>query len=475
MKKFSILLTLAVLMVSSSVFAGSIDYLSNQSAKYLMTFTRNASTEASADIANYNPAGTAFLAEGFYIDVSNQTLFKPYKTETNINAPTGSTVPNDLEQSQPTWLLPNVYVAYNFGQIGAGKLAAYAHVGISAGGGSLDWEDGTHALYATLAAAIFGTVAPSLGKNSPMPAKTQSFEASSVYYTAHIGAAYAFLDDMLSVSLGGKAIMAERSMKIEAVSLTNQTLSGEFEYEATGYTPVIGIDVKPLKELTIAARYENKTSLKFKYDQKELTATGTNGGTDAEVLASATNTLKSVGIYDGKKSNNDLPAILALGAEYQATPELAVMTSANIYFLSKANMGKAYTASSLGTGSDEIEVNKFFGTGYEISLGAKYLVMPELKVGMGFIYTESGAKDKYFNDQRTWLNCAGNPPLDSWTIGLGGSYTVIENLDLTLAGAWTHYLPEKYAIKTASGVATGATGEYNKDVYNIGVGVGYKI
>jgi UPF0716 family protein affecting phage T7 exclusion len=83
-KALMLLLVLATIMVGSAVFAGSIDYLSNQSARYLMTFSRNAATDA-ADIANYNPAGTAFLAPGLTIDFSTQTLFKPYSQKTTID------------------------------------------------------------------------------------------------------------------------------------------------------------------------------------------------------------------------------------------------------------------------------------------------------------------------------------------------------------------------------------------------------
>jgi len=469
MKKFSLLLTMAALMVSSSVFAGSIDYLSNQSAKYLMTFHRTASTDASADIANYNPAGTAFLAQGFYIDVSNQTLFKNYKTDTS-----GSTAglaalgfKDEYSQSEPTILLPNVYAVYNFGQIGAGKLAVYGQLGVSAGGGTLKWDDGTAATFGVLL-GIFG-VADSGNPSAPtatIKLTKNYFEASSAYYTFNAGVSYAFLDDMVSLSVGGKAVMAKRSLIVEGAGIGldakfkpvgTASIKGEYEYDATGYTAVFGLDVKPVKELTLAARYEMETDLEFEYDQKELSGTSTSG----LVVVSATGVLANAGISDGKKVNNNLPQILSLGAEYKVLPELAVMVDGNIYFLSKADMN----------GTED-----YFGTGWEAGFGAKYQVMPVLTVGVGYMYTVQSAKEKYFNSQATFLNCAGNPPLDSHTFGLGATYTVIENLDLTLAGAWTHYLPESYSFGSTAAIGgIEMAGEYKKDVYNIGIGVGYKI
>ena len=74
MKKFLLMLTL-IIAAGSTAFAGSLDYLSNQSAKYNMNAASTARTEG-ADIAAYNPAGTAFFAPGLYFDISNQTLFK---------------------------------------------------------------------------------------------------------------------------------------------------------------------------------------------------------------------------------------------------------------------------------------------------------------------------------------------------------------------------------------------------------------
>ena len=476
MKKFSLLLTLAIMMVGSTVFAGSIDYLSNQSAKYLTTFHRTASTDASADIANYNPAGTALLAPGLYLDLSSQTLLKYYETDTSDSrAQTGVGVYTKLsalgqgfkdkyEQSEPTLILPNFYAVYNFGQMGPGKLAAYAQLGVSAGGGALKWDDGTAATFGALS-GIFKTA------GGTGAVTDQSFEASSVYYTINAGAAYAFLDDMVSVSVGGKAIIAKRTMKVSGTDGT-RSIDGEFDYDATGYTAVIGLDVKPIKDLTLAARYEMETDLEFDYDQKKLNASS------ALVTTIATSVLGMSGVSDGQKANNNLPAILSLGAEYKVTPELAVMASSNIYFLSQADMGKTNIKNAAGTAVVAVkDTNEYFGTGYEFGLGATYLIMPELKAGLGFMYTESGAKDAYFNNQDTFLNCAGNPPLDSYTIGLGGTYTVIQNLDVTLSGSWTHYLPETYKIGDAT-TAPGQkeiAGEYKKDVYNIGLGVGYKM
>ena len=65
---------------------------------------------------------------------------------------------------------------------------------------------------------------------------------------------------------------------------------------------------------------------------------------------------------------------------------------------------------------------------------------------------------------------SSNPVLDSWFFGLGATYTVIPNLDITLAGSWVHYLPKSADVTMAN-----ETVSYKKDIYTIALGVGFKM
>jgi len=458
MKKFSVLLTLAVLMVSSSVFAGSIDYLSNQSAKYLMTLAGRTAATDGADIVSYNPAGTALMGEGFFIDVSNQTLFKPYSQDVEFDGASYDLAKETYEQSTPTILLPNVYLAYNAGTIGIGKLAVFGQAGVVAGGGSLEWTDGSAGLLQS-AIAIGATAGTSVVRS--LDAKVKG---SSVYYAFGGGAAYSFLEDMVSVSAGAKYVIAERSGAVDGVAnmyssalttLWVLTIDTEYEYDAKGYTPVFGIDIKPMKELTIGVKFEMETDLEFEYSQKKNYVTTNNA------------TLNGLGVptgvaaqlnKDGLKANQNLPQILALAAEYVVTPELTVSTGGQIYFLGDADM-EGY--------------EDYYGTGYEVSLGATYKVMEPLKIGGAVMYTDQGAKDSLLESSSQLLTVSGNPVLNSIFFGLGATYTVIPNLDITLAGGWVHYLPEEADVVMSAGNTIKV--KYSKEVYNIALGASYKI
>ncbi|HNX59839.1 MAG TPA: hypothetical protein PKK43_12120, partial [Spirochaetota bacterium] len=86
----SIMLALAAIAVfgAGDLFAGSIDYLSNQSADYIRTFSRNASTDSDAVL--YNPAGTAFMSNGTHLYFSNQTILKKYEDDQHSGLPGNS-------------------------------------------------------------------------------------------------------------------------------------------------------------------------------------------------------------------------------------------------------------------------------------------------------------------------------------------------------------------------------------------------
>jgi len=483
MKKFSLLLTMAALMVSSSVFAGSIDYLSNQSAKYCMNTASTARTDG-ADIVAYNPAGTALLGEGFFIDVSNQTLLKYYSQDVSVETITGTvlTAEQKYEQDKPTILLPNVYLAYNFGQMGMGKLAVYGQLGVVAGGGALEW-DGTAGAVAA-AYSVASSVTKATGTATSVTGVNAKVEASSVYYAFGGGVSYSFLDDMISISAGAKVVMPERSAKLSGVvSESNAAVGGaftvtidsEYEYDATGYTPVFGLDLKPMKELTIGVRYEMETELEMEYKDKTQSVVVSNAGLNTVLQNGLTNQLSK----DGLKDKQNLPQILSIGVEYAINPELTVGLSSNIYFIgdAKYEMTSNTTSSTTGakTGTSTVDYADYFDTGWEVALGATYKVMEPLKVSASVMYTDQGAKDEINESTSTLNTVSANPVLDSWFFGLGATYTVIPNLDLSIAASWVHYLPEEADVPLN---ATGTVIEkvsYKKDIYNIALGASYKM
>jgi len=387
MQKLPIILTLVLMMISSSLFAGSLDYLSNQSAKYIINTASTARTEG-ADIASYNPAGTALFAPGLYFDISNQTIFKFYSAkETEV-------LDDEYKQSEPTLFLPNLYIVMS-----TERFAVYFQAGITGGGGTLKWDKGT--------VGVPGV----------------SFETSSMYYTLNQGIAYSMFDGNAAVSVGIKYVMARRTIEIEGVY--NDT------YNANGFTPVIGFDVKPAQEFTFAIRYEMNTKLNFKYKS------------------------------DGSKARQDLPGVVSIGIDYKITPTTTIAASTNLYLMSAAKI------EGLTIGSDKNNVD----AGYDAALSFKHRVTEWVDICGTFMYTEQGIKKDYLKDPDSLAAISANPILNSLMFGFGTICMITDDVDLTFGLNWTHYITKKINVDDTPPMRV----IYKKDVYTFALGAGVKI
>ena len=416
----------AFVATAATLSAGNLDTLSNQSASYFFSTAQTAST-AGASIIPYNPAGTALLEKGFYLDASTQTIFKFYsEKEDNLLKET-------YKQNEPTPSLPAINFVYNFGDVGPGRLAAYANGGICAGGGGLNWKDGT----------IGTNVLKYSFLKKGVNLKSTSFEASSVYYSAGGGLGYAFLDNLVSVSAGARYVNGQRSGKIAGSTDLLGDIVYDFDYTAQGVTPIFGVDVRPMDGLTLGLRYEMETAMKFKYATNEISAALKASGYD----------------QDGKKITQDLPQVISFAAEYKFTPEFTMSAGTNVYLL---NLAK-YDVNGDGTN----DAKDYFNTGYELNLAGQYQLTRQLLLGGTFMYSDQGVKKAYWEDVNLLTAASANPPLNSVTFGTGAKYNVWKSLDLLLTGAYIHYLPTSADVS-----AFNVT--YNKEVVEVCLGASYK-
>ena len=191
----------ALLFCSSISFATSIDVITDQSAKFWLNSARYASTEGSADVAYYNPAGTAFMQKGLYFDLSTQTLIVPYDQKVSTAGFSDS-----YSQDTPVLSIPNFYLVDNLGKQGIGNFALFCNAGVIGGGGSLEWDGtaGTAATGVTLASNLSTTLSKS----------DIDFNASAGMYQVGAGAAYSF-NDMVSLSAGARYVIARKEIGME--------------------------------------------------------------------------------------------------------------------------------------------------------------------------------------------------------------------------------------------------------------------
>lgn len=431
MKRFLACLCVSALVfcLVSPVMAGGIDNKHNYSAEYIRTLNRNAATD-SADAVVYNPAGVVRMEDGFYGNISGQYAFKKYT----------NTVDGVELQTDEGDFVPGVFALWN-----KDRWAVYGAFTIPAGGGSVDYEDGsatTVAIAQGMMASANAMANAALAANLLTPyspydtIRNMKIDGESYYYGFTLGGAFA-INDMFSVSLGGRYINATKidvdgSVTIGASAGTGplgsfSDIPALVEYDQTGdgWGAIIGLDIAPTEQSNIAIRYETRTELDFEYDVKR----------DTQRI------LPMLGVVDGVEVRRDLPALLGFGASYQFTPEFKVDANLTWYFNENADW----------EGAEDL-----VDDGYDLGISFQYAFLPQLIGSVGYMWTDTGIDPDYM--------LAEAPELDAHSICGGLKWTATPGLDINLGILKTFYQDDT----TSWGV------KYEKDVVIVALGVQYK-
>jgi len=439
MKK--LILGAVALMTAGTLMAGSVDYLSNQSADYLRTFSRNASLDA--DAAVYNPAGTAFFAPGLTFALSNQSVFKVYENDMDTTNAFLKRYDKEYKSTEPTYFLPNGQLVFN-----RGAWAAYLTSGVVAGGGTAVYGDGVPTMGINALAVGQSAKTKSGGAVAGAIWTSGNLTATSLYPQVTVGGSYALIDS-LSVSAGLRYVYGLKTFKGEAnytfvngsgVPITTPGLTGtvlklDVVQSAQGIGGIVGVNWKAYQGLLVTMRVETPTPLEF--------ATKVNDGNDFGGF-----------FTDGKKETKDLPALAALGVRYDWN-DLSVTASGTGFLLGLSRNGDY--------------LKKYNDFGWETGLSAEYAFIPGLlkaSVG-GMITTVGGNKDSYTDFDFS---------LDSQSVGGGLVYTPMKDLDITVSASKTFYTSSagNYQAIPAIGLADYTT-TYKKDAFTVNVGVQYKL
>jgi len=437
-------------LITGSVLAGGLVTNTNQSALYTRLQSRNAST--SIDAVYFNPAGLTRLGEGFYVSINNQTIGQTKTVGNNYVFLNGTPVDYIGKVSAP--LFPGVYVAYK-----TGKLAFSAGFNPVGGGGGAKYDKGLPSFEMDI--AELKPLVSSFGMPTTKYSADIFFEGTSVYFGYQANVSYE-INDMISAAVGARLVTAKntyngyiKDIKINPIYAGNptgammsaptfftsigqagyaaMTANREVDVEetATGFAPILSVNVAPSEKLNIAVKYEFKTKL-------EMTT---------KVIDS-----KSGGIFvDGKKSTADMPAMLAAGVEYKPMDKLMISGSFNYYF----DKGVDYD------GSADTTINMIDNNFLEFGLGAEYGINEKLRISAGWLATVTGVNLKYQNDQTYSTNT------NSFGGGIG--YRISPMIDLNLGGQYTFY---KEGTKKFTRLAP-ITETYNKNTWVVAVGLDF--
>ena len=273
MKRFAT----AVILISgaAAVFASGVENKTNMSTGYLRNPSRN--TEAKRPEASYyNVAGTAFMADGLYIEAGNQFVFKEYGNEMKTGNVLASTplVINDYYSNDETtvWFYPDADFVYKHN-----NYSIFGNFGVYAGGGSLEYSEGTSAttmLFGGKAASYLGQAKVAMasqdlqaaqsyqkmGQALTAAAKNHKLNVTSITYGGQLGMGYLFLDN-LSFAAGLRYVHGTQQMEIESSAFSLLGNGGNtISYKANGYTVsgVFGIHWRPIEVVDLAVQYQSK-------------------------------------------------------------------------------------------------------------------------------------------------------------------------------------------------------------------------
>jgi long-subunit fatty acid transport protein len=462
MKK--IVVSVVFMMTALTTFAGGILTNTNQSVLFLKNPARDAAI--GLDGVYSNPAGVAFMPEGFHVAFNWQYAHQA-RTITSTNPVFALGKKNDgltvkeYEGVADAPVIPSLQGAYN-----KGNWSIQFNLSVPGGGGSCEFADGLGSFE-----SVVGSIAHMLE-----PLGAQGYDMDSYmkgrqyYYGVQVGAAYK-INSNLSVYGGLRMLYGDATYKAKISNIQVKTAGGyvdfgEFmqsstatvedglalvnagiaQYEAAGvpvpaelltkqaqlettktslgtlqkyaegvnllcnqdgvgFAPIIGVDWR-YKNFNFAAKYEFKTQLRMKN----------------ESTVNKASEIPAVNKYrDGERVNEDAPALLTVGAQWSPIECVRINAGWHHYF--------DKDASWYNNSQDLLKRNS-----NEFLAGVEWDVNDRLNVSCGGQLTRYGLSDEYMNDMSFVVN--------SYSIGLGFSYKVKDNL--TLSAAYFQTMYDKY-------------------------------
>ena len=421
-----LLISAAALIVSTSTFAGGILTNTNQNASYLRNPARDA--VIAIDGVYSNPAGIAFLPEGFHLSLSWQAAWQKRQITTNLGTE------KLYEGSTAAPVIPSFQAAYVFND----KWSLSAQFAIGGGGGKCDFAEGLPMFEQVVAglANKFGFKDYSLKQN---------LVGEQYMYAMQIGTAYKITDNF-SVFGGLRGVMASNSYvgALSEITLNNMnaaeyaaasekyaaaglieeaTLAGtaaamiaDYKLDCSqkdfGITPIVGFDWM-LGNLNIGVKYEFRTKIELE-----------NEANNSENLAALGSQIPAVAIYaDGAKVRADIPALLTVAAQYSISPAVRVMGGYHQYFDTDAEGGA--TAVSKNT--------------WEVNFGAEWDINDKWLISGGYQRTQYGFEDAEMVD--TSFNVSSD------ALAIGGAYKFNENMRLNFGYMHSFFVDHEVEAK----------------------------
>ena len=485
MKKF-LLIGAAALMVSNSTFAGGILTNTNQNATFLRNPARNAAI--AIDGVYSNPAGIAFLPQGFHLSVSWQAAFQKRQIETNgqLLQLNGGKADKYFEGATNAPVIPSFQAAYVIND----KWSVSAQFAVGGGGGACEFAEGLPMFEELVGGKLVSAQATSYGLN-------QNLTGEQYLFGLQVGATYK-LTDNFSVFGGARGVLANSNYTGAITNITangvaaSAYMNGLLAQIDNGLGQIAaGLDqinaglaqLEPVKD--VAGYKEQYVALQQKQQalQQQQGALQQQQGalkqgaallgsdfnldcaqsgfgitpiigldwklgklnlgakyefrTKIELENDSKNTSANVtalmpAYADGAKVRSDIPALLTLGAQYEFADNFRAMVG-GVYYWDKDAKGTP--------------IKKGDNT-WEANFGVEWDVTDKVLLSFGGQRTQFGFDDADMADTNFFTSCS--------SIAIGGAYKFSEKMKLNVGYMHSFYDDHK-VVNAESGITRNYT------------------
>ena len=402
-KKHLFGLVLAALSTTSAL-AGGLLTNTNQNASFL----RQLSQEAIIDVngAYMNPAGVAFLSNGFHLSFTVQGAKQDRDITTtfplfayNTKNPTAT---HKFEGEAKAPAIPSFQLAYV-----KGKWSVSSCFALIGGGGKCEFDNGLGTFEALYSSQIIPTVNGALAKAGLSDhigfggySLNAYMKGRQYYFGLSVGGSYKITNN-LSAFVGVRGVYATcnyngwvddvnaqlvaktpigeaylpATQETVSTQLATTTISLNTDQTGFGFTPIIGIDWKINDQWNVAAKYEFKTRIRLE-NKSEMN----------EYAANLSKTNAVLGQFaDGAKVASDMPSFLSAGVQY--TPIKPLRLNAGFHYYGDKS------ATQYGNKQNPINGNTF-----EVLAGAEYDLCSRVTISAGWQTTNYDLSDAHMND-----------------------------------------------------------------------------
>ena len=462
MKKINALLAGVMLTAATTTAtAGGILTNTNQSIDFLRNPARDAAI--GLDGVYSNPAGVAFLPEGFYLGINWQYAHQTRTIESTnpvfaLGKKNGGLGVKTFEGVADAPCIPSIQAAYN-----KGNWSVQFNFSVPGGGGKCEFADGLGSFE-----SVVGSIANQL---SPLGATGYDMDGymqgRQYYFGFQLGAAYK-IQPNLSVYGGLRLLYGTATYKAKISNIMVNTANGYIDFgsflqgaettvdagisqvnagiaqyqaagvpvpealttklaqlegtkqslnalqkysqgvnllcnqQSVGVAPVIGIDWR-VGKFNLAAKYEFKTQIHM------LNESTVNEASEIPAVNK---------FRDGEKIDEDSPAQLAVGAMWNITDDVRLNLGYHHFFDKNVNWYNN-TQDLLDGGTNEYLA------------GLEWDVTDKLTISGGTQFTRYQLTDQYMNDMSFVVN--------SYSLGFGFNYKASDKVTLKAAYFQTNY------------------------------------